>query len=318
MDIFIVSDIGGTQMRVAAIDVVTFKMIKHKRITTQGDNEKPTDRLIQLILDVSENHSIKAIAIAVPGLLDPEKGIIFNANNIPGWINFPLREKIIDRLHVPVFLGNDANLAALGEWKFGAGIGHKDILYLTISTGIGGGVIINNRLLLGHQGLAAEFGHITLQPDGPMCVCGHKGHLEAFSSGPAIQKYVVDQLSQSVNSSLSAVKNPGARDIFLAAQNGDKLSIQAYERAGKYLGLALSNFLQILNPSIVIFGGGVSKVGDLLINPMRKTLENSIISPEYLFNLEIKTAKLGDDVGLMGALALVQSKYDHNNPEPFP
>ncbi len=317
MDIFVVSDIGGTQMRAAAFDVMTSEKLAHKCITTQGNGEKPIFRLIQLLLEVSKNHSIKALAVATPGLLDPVKGIIFNAPNIPGWINYPLKDILIDALNIPVYLGNDANLAALGEWMFGAGIGYKDLLYLTIGTGIGSGVIIDNQLLLGHQGLAAEFGHVTIQPDGPICGCGHNGHLEAYSSGTAIQNYFTDQLSQGINSTLSNTVNPSANDIFFAAQQGDKLSIQAFERAGTYLGLSIANFLHMLNPSIVILGGGVSQAGELLMKPLRSALEKSVLSPEYLKNLEINIAKLGDDAGLMGALALLKSKYSHNNPEPY-
>jgi glucokinase len=291
--------------------------VAHKRIPTQGKEQTPTERLIQLITEIGENHSIKAIAIAAPGFLDPQQGIIFEAPNIPGWENLPLKEIVENALHVPVFLGNDANMAALGEWKYGAGIGHKDILYLTISTGIGSGVIIGEKMLLGQRGLAAEFGHVTIEPDGPLCGCGHKGHLEAFSSGTAIQKYVVEKLSLGQPSTLSSVQNPTARDIFIAAQKNDDLAIEAFERAGKYLGIALANYLHMLNPSIVILGGGVTQAGDLLVKPLKTALEASVISKVYLQDFEICLAKLGDDVGLMGALVLLLSKYPHNIPEPY-
>ncbi|MHB8133288.1 MAG: ROK family protein [Anaerolineaceae bacterium] len=309
------SDVGGTHIRVAAFDVSTLALVAQKKILTQGHGLLPTERLVNAIANIGKVHEIKAIAIAVPGFLDPEKGMIIEAPNIPNWINLPLRDIIKDYFKVPVFIGNDANLAALGEWKFGAGIGHKNILYLTISTGIGSGVIIDNHLLQGERGLAAEFGHVTILPDGPICGCGKPGHIEALSSGTAIGNYVRDQIALGRNSSLNALSNPSGSDIYDAAINGDDLAIESFSRAGKYLGLALANFLHMLNPSIVIFGGGVSQAGELLFKPMRDSLEDAIISKQYLQNLIITTAKLGDDVGLKGALALLLSKYQ--SPEIF-
>ncbi len=200
-------------------------------------------------------------------------------------------------------------MAALGEWKFGAGIHHRNLLYLTISTGIGGGVVVDNRLLLGENGLAAEFGHVTIDPEGPMCGCGHRGHLEAYASGTGITNFVRQQLSLGVSSSLKLDNNLDSREINQAAQLGDQLAIQAFARAGKYLGIAIANFLHMLNPSIVILGGGVTQAGDLLFTPMHQALQESIISPQYLKNLKITTAVLGDDVGLKGALALLITEF---------
>lgn len=309
MEIFVASDVGGTQIRVAAFDMHTHTLLTQKKIATQVHEQNPTDRLINLIDEVGQGHNIKAISIGVPGFLDPKQGTIIEAPNVPGWINLPIRQLLFSHFKVPVFLGNDANLAALGEWKYGAGIGHNNLLYLTISTGIGSGVIIDGNLILGEQGLAAEFGHVTVLPDGPMCGCGHRGHLEALSSGTAISNYVKQEILNGRHSSLDHEKSISSKHIFKAAQTGDVLSIEAFERAGKYLGIALANFLHMLNPSIVIFGGGVSQAGPLLFTSMQSALRDSIISEKYLDQLIITTAKLGDDVGLKGALALLLSKY---------
>ena len=309
MEIYIVSDIGGTQMRVAAHNTADLNRVAVKKIPTQGEGLTPTERLVQLIHEVGEGHHIRAIAIAAPGFLDPEKGIVYVAPNIPGWKNINLRQQLNDVFHVPVFLGNDANMAALGEWKFGAGIHHRNLLYLTISTGIGSGVVLDNRLLLGENGLAAEFGHVTIDPEGPMCGCGHRGHLEAYASGTGITNFVRQQLSAGVSSSLKLKNEINSKEICKAAQHGDLLAIEAFSRAGKYLGIAIANFLQMLNPSIVILGGGVTQAGDLLFTPMHQALQESIISPQYLKNLKITTAVLGDDVGLKGALALLISEF---------
>ena len=231
-------------------------------------------------------------------------GVIHQCPNIPGWEKLPLVSILEKRFGVPVKLGNDANMAAVGEWRYGAARGHHNIIYLTISTGIGGGVILNDRLVLGAHGLAAELGHVTIDPDGPMCGCGHRGHIEAFASGTAIARYVTEQLAQGVASMLSEIANPSGRDITMAAEQGDPLAISALARAGTFIGLALANYLHIFNPSIVILGGGVSKSGNFLLEPLRASLAKHILSPEYLNGLVITTAALGDDAGLMGALAL--------------
>jgi len=318
MEIYVVSDVGGTQIRVATYNTQDLTICSQKKIATQASKQNPTDRLINLIDEISQGHTIKAISIGVPGLINPKQGVIIEAPNVPGWMNLPIRDLLVSRFNVPVFLGNDANLAALGEWKFGAGIGHSNLLYLTISTGIGSGVIIDGKLLLGDQGLASEFGHVTILPDGPLCGCGLRGHIEALSSGTAISKYVQEELLKGRSSLLQGSESLTSKDIFKAAKNGDKLAIEAFERAGKFLGIALANFLHMLNPSIVVFGGGVSQAGPLLFKPMQDTLQKSIFSKEYLENIEITTAKLGDDVGLKGALALLLSSLlltEIRNPE---
>ncbi|OJX47306.1 MAG: hypothetical protein BGO78_17730 [Chloroflexi bacterium 44-23] len=303
MELYIVSDIGGTQIRVAAHDSSTLSCIDQKKIATQRQGQYPIQRLINLIRDISKDHILKAISIGVPGFLDLEKGIILNCPNIPGWVNFPIRQILTEQFNVPIYINNDANLAALGEWKYGIGQGHKNLLYLTISTGIGSGVIINNQLLLGTKGLAGELGHTTLEPNGPLCGCGQYGHLEALASGTAIKAYVEAQIESGRSSTLSGSINFQGNDIFLAARNGDSLAFEAYQRAGKYLGMAIANFLHIFNPSIVILGGGVTQVGDLLFKPTESSLRDHVIRPEYIDMLQLTKSSLGDDVGLQGALA---------------
>jgi len=249
---------------------------------------------------------VDAIGVASPGPLDPHTGYILKTPNIKEWQNFPLGPTLSNHFKVPAFVDNDANLAALGEWKFGAGRGHHHLLYLTISTGVGGGVIADDHLLQGYHGLATELGHTTIDPNGPLCSCGFAGHLEAFSSGPAIVKYVVSELKAGANSSLSKAEGITARVVAAAANQGDALAISAYQRAGEYLGIAVANFLLSFDPSIVVFGGGVSQVGPLLFEPFQASLKKRVFHPRYLENLKIEQAALGDDAGLLGALALAQ------------
>jgi glucokinase len=211
---------------------------------------------------------------------------------------------------VKAFLDNDANLAGLGEYRFGAGKGHHNVLYITVSTGIGAGVIIEDRLLQGYHGLAAELGHVIVDPDGPPCSCGFSGHLESFSSGPAIVKYVLKELDSGARSILKRDAAMTARDVAEAAHQGDALAIKAYQRAGEYLGIGVASFLHAFDPSIVIFGGGVSQVGNLLFDSFHISLKNRVFHPRYLEGLVITTAELGDDAGLLGARALAEMKMN--------
>ena len=307
MGAIIAVDIGGTHLRAALYEPDNTKPIVHERVETHADEPGVYERMQALIESIwPKDRQVAAIGVASPGPLDPHTGYILKTPNISEWHNFPLGPNLAEHFHVPVFLDNDANLAALGEWKFGAGRGHHHVLYLTISTGVGGGVIADDHLLQGYHGLATELGHTIVDPDGPLCSCGFAGHVEAFSSGPAIVKYVMHELQGGADSSMRADDNLTARVIADAAFHGDALAVSAYRRAGEYLGIAVANFLHSFDPSIVIFGGGVSQVGPLLFDSFHVSLKKRVFHPRYLEGLKIEMAALGDDAGLLGALALAQ------------
>lgn len=311
MDNYIVADIGGTQIRVALFSRGNINPLQVRKIRTRDKDQTPLERLINLIKEVwADTHDVRAICVAVPGFIDAENGIIIDANNIPGWVNYPIRQLLAEHFSVPILIGNDANLAALGEWRYGAGQGHHHVLYLTISTGIGGGVIINDQMLVGARGLAAEFGHITIIPEGPSCSCGQRGHLEAVASGTAIARWVQEKISLGFPSTLQGKTGISAKDVAEAARQGDELALRAMQRAGTYIGYALADFLHLFNPSIVILGGGVSTAGPLLIDPLRSAILERIMDRAYLKDLIITTAQLGDNAGLVGALALAESGVD--------
>jgi glucokinase len=311
MDNYIVADIGGTQIRVALFSRGRIEPLKVRKIRTRDKEQTPLERLIVLIKEVwADTDNVRAICVAVPGFIDAENGIIIDANNIPGWVNYPIRHLLAEHFSVPILIGNDANLAALGEWRYGAGQGHHHLLYLTISTGIGGGVIINDQLLVGARGLAAEFGHITIIPEGPTCSCGQRGHLEAVASGTAIARWVQEKIALGFPSSLEGKAGLTAREVAEAARQGDELALRAMSRAGTYIGYAIADFLHLFNPSIVILGGGVSTAGPLLIDPLRAAVVERIMDRAYLKDLTITTAQLGDNAGLVGALALAESGVD--------
>lgn len=308
MQTFVVTDIGGTQIRAAVFQAGNPSPIAVKKIRTRDKLQTPVERMIGLIKEIwPENTTVSAIVVAVPGYLDINTGVVFEAPNVPGWIDLPLRDLLEEEFHTRVLLGNDANLAALGEWRYGAGIGYDNLLYLTISTGIGGGAIINGKLMTGARGLAGEFGHFTIIPNGPLCGCGHRGHLEAVASGTAIAKYVSERIALGADSSLASISNPSAKDVGQAALAGDSLAIQALQQAGTYIGHTLADYLNIFNPSIVILGGGVIAAGSLILDPIKNALPNYVLGSSYLEHVQIVTASLGDNVGLIGGLALAET-----------
>jgi glucokinase len=297
MTTIVAVDIGGTHMRAASYSPNNITPIKHKRIRTLATEPGGFERLINVIEEVlPSGESIAGI------------GVLLAPPNNPQFHNFPLGQKLSDHFGVKTFLDNDANLAGLAEYRFGAGKGHSNVLYLTVSTGVGGGVILNDKLLQGHHGLAAELGHIIVEPNGPLCPCGFAGHLEAFSSGPAIVKYVLGELESGTKSVLKREVNLSAKEIAEAAHQGDELAIKAYQRAGEYLGIGVASMLHSFDPSVVIFGGGVSQVGNLLFDAFHESLRKRVFHPRYLENLVITTAQLGDDAGLLGARALAEMK----------
>jgi glucokinase len=317
--VFIGVDIGGTNLRAA-------RFIGHNpipdakiKVATQpaGEAGQMLDRLEHIIREVGPPglNNVAGIGLGIPGPVNPHTGVIINITNIPGWMNLPLQGIVQERLARPVFIGNDANLAALGEWKFGAGRGHRDVLYLTVSTGIGGGVILNNRLLLGAHGLATEVGHIMIQPGGPVCGCGQRGCLEALASGPSIARSARDRLARGEGAA-SVLREFMGRDAALvttarigqAALSGDEFGRSLLTEAGEHIGYALASLLHLFNPSIVVIGGGVSFVGDLLFDPIRATVRRYTMNDIYWRDVPIVPAALGDDAGLVGAGALAMEE----------
>jgi glucokinase len=311
MSLVVAVDIGGTQIRAAVYEPNNPSPLNLKRVRSLALQPGVFDRLVSAIESVwPSEQQVAAIGFSSPGPLDPYRGIVLATPNIPEWKNFPVREKLSERFGVPVHIDNDANLAGLAEWKYGAAKGHHNVLYLTISTGIGGGVIIEDRLLQGYHGLAAEVGHMIIDPNGPPCGCGHRGHVESFASGPSIARYVNEQLAAGTKSTLQADPNLSGRQVADAALQGDSLARAAFARAGEYLGIGVANYLAILDPSIIVFGGGVSQVGDLLFKPFEESLKKHILHPRYLEGLVIARAALGDDAGLLGARALAELKTE--------
>jgi glucokinase len=252
---------------------------------------------------------LAAVGICSPGPCDINAGVIGWGPNLPGWRDVPICRYLEERLGVPASLENDASAAALGEHVYGAGRECRHLIYITVSTGIGGGLIIDGRLYRGATGVAGEIGHMTIDPEGPLCGCGKRGCLEAFASGTAIAARGEELVAQGGSALLArlAQEQGGitAETVCRAAEEGDSASQSIIRRAGYYLGIGLANYVNIFNPEIIIIGGGLAKVGDLLLGPARAEMEARAIQ-EALKAVQLKPAELGDYVGVMGMVALLR------------
>jgi glucokinase len=307
-------DLGGTHIRAALYHGRDNTPLRRSRgLTPQTNDQAPIlDALadaIRSVLPPGDDIAEISIAVGTPGPVDPFQGVILSAPNIPSLRNLPLRDWLAGRFPTNILVGNDANLAALGEFTFGAGQGAMDIVYLTLGTGIGGGVITNGRLLLGNRGLAAELGHVTIDPLGPICGCGHPGHLEALASGPAIAREARTRLAAGAPSLLSQLFRTDplavtAEHVADAARQGDQLACTLVADMAAVLARFIADCLAVFSPQTVILGGGVMGLGELLLAPIRRGVANHAMAAVYLEQLTICAAQLGDDAGLLGGLAL--------------
>ena len=306
-------DFGGTSTRAAYYPNAEPPATAQHKLPTPSEHgpDAVLDRIVQAIEAVlPPGTRAERIGVGAPGPLNPYRGLVLDAPNLPGLVNMPLRDRLSERFGCPVVIGNDANLAALGELRYGAGRGAKHLLYLTIGTGIGGGVIADGRLLLGKSGLAAELGHMQACADGERCGCGQIGHLEAIASGPSIARAARKRLLTGEPSSMSRL--PGSpdsittNDIGLAALQGDPLARSVLEDAGRAIGRHLASLVHAFDPEVIVLGGGVSLIGPLFFEPIERALRVHVMHPAYLDGLRLVPAELGDEAGLIGSMILAR------------
>ncbi|MHB1005937.1 MAG: ROK family protein [Chloroflexota bacterium] len=312
-DLIVGVDLGGTRFRVclANREGVILERTSHLTLA-DGGLDAVIHRLVdgvRHILDGQDLARVLGMGLGAPGPLDPWAGIVLYAPNMPGWRDVPLRDRLRAALGIPVYINNDANLGGLGELFFGAGRGLTDLVYITVSTGIGGGVIAGGRLLLGGNGLAGEIGHMVVQVGGPLCGCGNSGCLEAMASGTAIARAARAGLEAGARGTMltlaqGALDRVDAAIVERAAREGDELAGEIMREAGTYLGIGIVNVIHLLDPQMVIVGGGVSRAGDLILGPAREVLATRLM-PGFRGKSRLVASALGDDAGLMGAVALV-------------
>lgn len=273
--------------------------------------DRETERRAQSRRGSVEIEHPHAVGVAAPGPLDPRTGIVFATPNLEGWRDFAFRDVLADALGLPVHVHNDANLAGLGEALAGAGRGHELVVYLTVSTGVGGGIIRAGRIEEGATGLAGELGHVIVDAGGPACNFGHAGCLEGLASGTAIARAARERIARGEDSTLGALPDDGvtAEAIAEAARSGDPLALAVMDDAATWIGLAIGGFVNTFDPHVVIIGGGVSLSWDLLQVPMRSAALSVIMAADRR-RVEIVRAALGDDSGLVGAGLWVWAKED--------
>ncbi|MDD5312350.1 MAG: ROK family protein [Dehalococcoidia bacterium] len=312
-DPVIAIDIGGTKF-IAAVIEPGGRIISRQYCHTLADEgpARVIQRLVNSVHNIknkARNQNIGRIAVAVAGTIDIRNGVVVESPNLPRWHNVRLGDILFNEFGIPVSLINDANAAALGEYELGKYAGVSNLIYLTVSTGIGGGIIINGNLYEGSSGCAGEIGHMIIDVDGPECKCGKKGCLEAFASGTAIARTAKDLLKRGRKSLLTQMTDGyidavTAEHVTRAARQGDIVACEAIRTAAHYLGIGLANVVNIFNPDVIVIGGGVSKMGNMILKPAR------IYMKKYAFKLPARDVKvirsrLGTDAGLLGAACYV-------------
>ncbi len=306
-------DLGGTSLRAAVVDAnggIT-GFVAGATEASRGP-EAVIDRIVAALHDSLTRASVNiselvAVGIGAPGPLDWQTGVIHEAPNLPGWHEVPLVARVAEAVGLPTFLENDANAAALAECQYGVGRDALNMLYVTVSTGVGGGLILDGELWHGAYGSAGEFGHMTVDFDGPLCDCGNRGCVEAIAAGPDIAAWVGRQIAAGRASVLGGQAGLTGRDVVEAARQGDDLAVSALSRAGRAVGFGVINVAHLVNLDMVVIGGGIANAGALLFDPLRATVRDHLLESTAP-NLRIEPWSLGENVGLLGAAAAARSR----------
>jgi glucokinase len=299
-------DLGGTYLRVAAVDSVGRIVSRLRLKTPQTDNPQDIVRVLAgALTEVQrEVNQIRALSIVVPGPIDAKAGKVVRAPNLPCLDGFDLAVTLADQLRLPVIIENDANAAAIGELWRGAARGCRTIVCLTLGTGVGGGIILDGKLWRGATNAAAEIGHMSIEPfGGAPCGCGSRGCLEVYASATAIVRMAREAKPHYPASRLCTGDGLTAEVVYRSAKEGDDLAIEVFQRVGAYLGIGLANLINVLNPEMIVIGGGVANAWDLFDRDMRQQV-NQRAFPLPGAEVKIVRAQCDDDAGLLGAARL--------------
>ena len=308
MELVLACDLGGTNLRMAAVD-------GDGRIRHRLKVETPkTDRAAEIVRamteaasecreQVKEIGSVRAIAAAVPATVNAGQGLIMKAPNVPALDGFRFSSALASELNLPCVLENDANAAAIGEQTFGAAKGFKSAIAVTLGTGVGGGIVIDDKILRGADGTAGEIGHICVEPYGAPCGCGSRGCVEQYSSATAIVRLAHELESQYPKSVLRGRARLTSADVYAAGKAGDDLALEVFRQMGFYLGIALAGLINVLNPETIVIGGGASAGWDLFIPHTSEQIRQRAYR-EPAARARLVPAALGDDAGILGAARL--------------
>lgn len=314
MSTVLAADFGGTNLRAALVHEDGTMLA---RIDTETPSAATREEIIEHVVALlartveSSPEPPLAACIATAGLIDADRGVVVIAPNIPGFRDLSLTTPVQQRLSIPAFIENDASAAALGEFRYGAGRGLRNLLHATLGTGIGGGLVIEGRLYRGSNGLAGEIGHIIIDPSGPVCNCGSRGCLEAMVSGVAFgerARALARSGKSPVLRELAGGRVPTGADLFAAATAGDAISEAEIRHGGHLLGLGIGSLVNVLNPDAVTLSGGLLGMGDMLLEPLRAAMYSLAYGPAA--GTLIRLSELGDDAGLLGAAAVAWERLD--------
>ncbi|MFC1861860.1 ROK family protein [Chloroflexota bacterium] len=321
-------DLGGTKILTAVVNDKGELLSRDHSITPAREGQQA---VVKSILEsvgraLDQAHiaaaDLAAIGLGAPGLSNPETGILFTSPNLPGWKDVHLRDIIEKELGRKVFLINDANAAAVGELYFGAGRGALNFIYITVSTGIGGGIIIDGKIYTGSVGTAGELGHMVIDDEGPQCNCGNRGCWEALASGTALAREARHGIKEVATTSIlkyadGNIEKVNAEAIHEAAQAGDSLATELITETAYYLGVGLSNLINIFNPEVIIIGGGLSNIGDMLLKPAFEEAGRRAFRQSYQA-VRFTRAELGRNSGVLGAAAYALDKINEESARGQP
>ena len=310
-------DLGGTKLRSIVVDGSGRVIGDDIGLSRAEEGLEVVLERIEESLDAAlgkagvKRERLAGLGIASPGAVDAARGIVPNAPQLPGWQDVPLARLLGERFGLPTLLENDASAAALGEHRFGAGRGSRHMLYITVSTGVGGGIIIDGELYRGKSGAAGEMGHVIIDMNGPACGCGARGCLESLASGTAIAKrgeLLAESGDSPILARLRKEEGPVTAEMMeRAATMGDAASREAFRQAGHYFGVALAGFVNVFDPEVIVIGGGVAKAGDLLLEQARVTME-SLAMTQPLKGVRLTVSELGEFAGTMGMVARLREE----------
>ena len=308
-------DVGGTKVLGAIFneqDKIIYRLKKRSKSagSASTDVEKVIVDVVEEMIKESgiDRAKLNAVASCAPGVIDQEKGIVLFTPNLP-WRDYDMAGSMSKKFGVPFFVGNDVNLGVLGEYHFGAAQGYKNIVGFFVGTGMGGGLILDGKLFTGNQFKAAEYGHMVLDPEGPLCNCGQRGCLEAFSSKQGMSAYIRQQISRGRESLMAEAVADGvfrSKRLVRALEAKDKVAEEAVDRACHWLAVAAGNLINTISPDLVLFGGGVIEaLGDLFLEKILAEVDRYCM-PQIRSTVELKCASLGDDSILYGDLAMIK------------
>ena len=301
-------DVGGTKIA-AAVVTPEGEVLNEVRYPSSGPKERLLSSMARSVNEVRDGFEVGGVCLAVPGTVSTVENKIIDAPNLHAIEGIPLKDELEERTGLTTTVENDANAAAWGEFRFGAGSEVSHLIFITLGTGVGGGVISHGVLLRGAQGAGGEMGHITIQATGPRCGCGNHGCLEALASGTAIARRAREVASEEPDSALGQLAVERAvlgEDVAGLARQGDEAAISVLRETGVWLGIGLAGFVNIFNPEVIAVGGGAARAGDLILDAARHEVRLRAMSPGRDL-VEIKEATLGADSGVLGAAALARN-----------